>query len=94
MVSAKAGPVFQKTFATRGLAVGDFDNDGAPDLLVTNNGGSYLSSHDPREILGLSTAGKIEEPEIRWAAPSKRVDKFTNLEVNRYIGIVEGKGIS
>ena len=27
-VSAQSGPVFAKTFAARGLAIGDFDNDG------------------------------------------------------------------
>jgi hypothetical protein len=144
-VSANAGPAFQKAFAARGLAVGDYDNDGALDVLVANNGGapillknnaakgnnwlgiklegrtcnrdaigtritwkaggktmrrlknnggSYLSSHDLREILGIGAAAKIDELEIQWAAPSKQIDKFTNLDVNRYIRIVEGKGIS
>jgi enediyne biosynthesis protein E4 len=143
-VSDQAGPVFQKLFAARGLAVGDYDNDGAVDVLLANNGGapvllrnnaakgnnwlglklegitcnrdsigtkitwraagktfhrlknnggSYLSSHDPREVLGLGSATKLDELEIQWAAPSKQVDKFTNLAVNRYIHIVEGKGI-
>ncbi|MFL6354924.1 MAG: CRTAC1 family protein [Bryobacteraceae bacterium] len=143
-VSERAGPVFQKLFAARGLAVGDYNNDGAIDVLVANNGGtpvllrnnaaksnnwlglklegttcnrdsigtkfmwkaggktfrrsknnggSYLSAHDPREVLGLGAAAKLDELEIQWAAPSKRVDRFTNLDVNRYIHIVEGKGI-
>jgi enediyne biosynthesis protein E4 len=143
-VSDQAGPVFQKAFAARGLAVGDYNNDGAVDVLVANNGGapvllrnnaakgnnwlglklegvtcnrdsigtkitwrtggktfrrlknnggSYLSSHDPREFLGLGSASKLDELEIQWAAPSKQVDRFTNLEVNRHIRVVEGKGI-
>ncbi|MGA7412039.1 MAG: FG-GAP-like repeat-containing protein [Bryobacteraceae bacterium] len=143
-VSDQAGPVFQRLYPARGLAVCDYNNDGAPDVLVMNNGGSpvllrnhaakgnnwlgirlegvtsnrdaigtrliwkaggktfrrlknnggsYLSSHDPREILGAGKAQKIDELEIHWAAPSKQVDKFTNLELNRYIRIVEGKGI-
>jgi hypothetical protein len=143
-VSAGAGPVFQKVFTARGLAVGDFDNDGAVDVLVANNGGppvllknnaakgnnwlgiwlegvtcnrdalgtriiwkaggktmhrmkngggSYLSSHDPREVLGVGSAAKIDELEIHWAAPSQRVDKFTNVQLNRYIRLVEGQGI-
>src|SRR6266851_6301247 len=33
-VSDQAGPAFQKYFAARGLAVGDFDNDGALDVLI------------------------------------------------------------
>jgi hypothetical protein len=143
-VSDKAGPAFKKPLASRGLAIGDFNNDGAIDVIVgnngeppmllknssakgnnwiglklegvtcnrdaigtkivwkaggktfrrlKNNGGSYLSSHDPREVLGVGTAAKIDEIEITWAAPSKRVDRLTNVEVNRYIRVVEGKGI-
>jgi hypothetical protein len=61
---------------------------------MKNSGGSYLSSHDPREVLGCGTATKIEELEIHWPSPSKRIDKLTNLELNRYIRIVEGKGPS
>jgi hypothetical protein len=141
-VSAKSGPVFGKKFSGRGMAVGDFDNDGDLDVLVSNNGeppvllrneggnrnswlglqliatksnpaavgaviswqagglkrsrlktagGSYLSSHDPREILGLGAATKIEYVEIRW--PSGRVDKLVNLPINRYVRVVEGEGV-
>ncbi len=144
-VSDQAGPVFQKPFAARGLAVGDYNNDGAIDVLVCNNGGppvllknnaaqgnnwlglklegvtcnrdaigakiywtaggkkrfrlknnggSYLSSHDPREVLGIGGAGKIDELEIHWPAPSKQVDKITSVPVNRYVRLVEGKGIA
>jgi len=144
-VSSDAGPVFHRDFAARGLAVGDFDNDGAVDVLVglnggapillrnnaaagnnwlgiklegdkanrdaigakliwtasgktrtrlKNNGGSYLSSHDPREVLGIGSATKIEQLTIQWPGPSTRVDKFTNLEVNRYVHIREGGEIS
>lgn len=140
-VSAQSGSVFSKEFSGRGLAVGDFDNDGALDVLISNNGeaplllrneggnrnnwvglqlvanksnpaavgaiitwqaagvkrsrlktggGSYLSSHDPREILGLGTATKIDSVEIRW--PSGKVDKLSNLPINTYIRVVEGEG--
>jgi hypothetical protein len=61
---------------------------------LKNNGGSYLSSHDPREVLGVGSAPKIEELSIQWPGPSTRVDKFTNLEVNRYLRIREGGEIS
>jgi hypothetical protein len=144
-VSEQGGPAFQKIFNARGLAVGDYDNDGALDVLICvngdapllvknnaakgnnwlgvklegvscnrdavgariywsaggrkrtrlkNSGGSYLSSHDPREVLGIGTAAKIDELEIHWPAPSKQIDKLTNPPVNRYIRIVEGKGIA
>jgi hypothetical protein len=143
-VSESAGPAFQKYFAARGLAVGDYDNDGALDVLIgingtapvllknnaakgnnwlglklegvtcnrdaigarivwkaggkqrerlKANGGSYLSSHDPREVLGIGAAAKIDELEIHWFAPSKRIEKFTDVAPNRYIHVVEGKGI-
>jgi hypothetical protein len=54
-------------------------------------GGSYLSSHDPREILGLGAATKIESVQIRW--PSGTVDTLVNLQINRYLKVVEGRGI-
>jgi hypothetical protein len=41
-VSADAGPAFQKDWPARGLAVGDYDNDGFPDIYVTNFGKNVL----------------------------------------------------
>jgi hypothetical protein len=126
--------------AARGLAVGDYDNDGRLDVLVgvnggapvllhnragadnhwlglklvgtranrdavgaritwsaggvrrsrlRNAGGSYLSSHDPREVLGLGAAKQVEWVEIRWPAPGNQVDRYTNLPVDRYMEIRE-----
>jgi hypothetical protein len=143
-VSAEAGPVFAKMFPARGLAIGDFHNDGrigvlignngAPPVLLRNNttqgnhwlgvklqgtkcnrdaigakitwsvkgvtrsrlknsGGSYLSSHDPREVLGLGAATRADWVEIRWPAPSTRIDRFTALPTDRYVTIMEGKGL-
>jgi hypothetical protein len=143
-VSKEAGPVFAKTFPARGLAIGDFDNDGRVDVVVANNGeaplilrntsgegnhwvgvrlegtkcnrdaigallswsvggvkksrlktsgGSYLASHDPREVIGLGAATKLDWLEIKWPAPSTRVDRIEGVPVDRYIRVVEGKGI-
>jgi hypothetical protein len=143
-VSSLGGPAFEEFFPARGLAVGDYDNDGALDVLIANNGGapvllknqaakgnnwlglklegvtcnrdaigarilwraggklrhrmknnggSYLSSHDPREVLGIGTADQVDELEIHWPPPSRRVEKLTSLAPNRYLRIVEGKGI-
>ena len=142
-VTAEAGPAFQKMYPARGLAVGDYNNDGRLDLLIGNNGeapvllrnnageghhwiglklqgtscnrdavgatitwsygdlvrnrykangGSYLSSHDMREVLGLGSAAKVNYVEIKWPQPSGRVERFTDLPIDRYVTIVEGKG--
>ena len=61
---------------------------------LKNNGGSYLSSHDPRCILGIGSADKIDWLEIKWPQPCGKVERFTNLPIDRYIKIVEGKGIA
>jgi enediyne biosynthesis protein E4 len=51
-------------------------------------GGSYLSSHDPREILGVGAATKIDSIEIKW--PSGQVTKLTNPSLRKYLKVVEG----
>jgi hypothetical protein len=142
-VSATAGPVFQKSYPARGLATGDYNNDGAVDVLIGNcnqapvllrnkaagengwiglhlqgakcnrdaigatitwsadgkirsrlktSGGSYLSSHDPREVLGVGKASKLDWIEVRWPGPSDLRERFTGLELLRYHRLVEGSG--
>ena len=56
-------------------------------------GGSYLSSHDPREVIGLGTAAKLDWLEVKWPAPSARVERIDDVPVDRYVRVVEGKGI-
>jgi hypothetical protein len=142
-VSAQAGPAFARPIAGRGLALGDFDNDGAVDVLVAVNdgppvllrnnagrrnhwlglrlvgrkanidavgavvnyqagglkrrvikagGGSFLSSHDPRMVLGLGDVSKVDWLEVRWPKPGGGVERFENIPANRYVTIVEGQG--
>lgn len=144
-VSSQAGPAFSRQFPARGMALGDYDNDGRCDILVANNGeaplllrnntgkeqhwlgvklvgvqsnrdgigarltwpsgaakrtrlktfgGSYLSSHDPREILGLGAATKLDWLEVQWPGPKGKTERFTDVAADRYITITEGKGIS
>jgi enediyne biosynthesis protein E4 len=141
-ISSEAGPVFAKSFASRGLAIGDFDNDGRSDVLVginggaplllknnagkenhwlgiklqgvhcnrdaigarltwsvggvqttrlKNSGGSYLSSHDPREVLGLGSASHLDWVEIKWPPPSRLVQRINNPPIDRYVTIIEGQ---
>jgi hypothetical protein len=54
------------------------------------SGGSYLASHDPREILGLGKAAKVDSVEIKW--PSGKVDKLSGLAINSYVKVIEGEG--
>src|SRR5579885_859488 len=144
-VSAESGPIFSKKLAARGLALGDFNNDGAVDVLVAQNnaapillrnnaglknhwlgvrlvgttansdavgaklsykagelqrhvvkvgGGSFLSSHDPRVVLGLGANRKIDWLEVSWPKTSRRTERFTDLPCDRYVTIVEGQGKS
>jgi hypothetical protein len=139
-VSRDAGPAFAKTYPARGLAAGDFNNDGLLDVLIglnggapvllknqsnpenhwlglklqgvtcnrdaigarirwsvggvvrsrlKNSGGSYLSSHDPREILGLGAAGAIDWVEITWPRPSTKVQRIDHPPTNRYLTVKE-----
>jgi hypothetical protein len=142
-VSAKSGPVFKKDMPARGLAIGDFNNDGRTDVVIANNGkpplvlkntvhndnhwvglrlqgaacnrdavgaiitwsaggikrsklkisgGSYLSAHDPREILGLGRSSGRSRA-VKWSAsptfrltgtsPSSRAKGSTAITPNR-----------
>jgi hypothetical protein len=141
-VSDQSGPIFSQALAARGMALGDFDNDGSVDVLIAINngapvllrnnagkqnhwlgvrlvgkksnpdavgarvtyqagdlkrhqmkvgGGSYLSSHDPRMVLGLGKREKIDWLEVKWPMPGGTTQRFTGLPINRYITIVEGQ---
>lgn len=59
--------------------------------MLKTAGGSFLSSQDPREILG---AGKhqIDWVEVTWPRPSRRVDRISKPKMNRYLTVVEGQG--
>jgi enediyne biosynthesis protein E4 len=142
-VSGIAGPAFQQPFAARGMAIGDYDNDGAVDVLVAVNngapvllknvaavgnhwlgvrligkkanrdaigaevtyqaddlkrrllktaGGSYLSSHDPRMVLGIGSRTQMDWVEVKWPQPSGLVERFTGLGLDRYVTLEEGTG--
>jgi enediyne biosynthesis protein E4 len=141
-VTGESGPAFSRLMSARGLALGDFNNDGAVDVLISCNneppvllknnagrenhwlgvkligkkanidavgavvtyqasdlkrsrlkvgGGSYLSSHDPRLVLGIGQRRKVDWLEIKWPQPSAVIQRLTDLPINRYITIREGE---
>jgi hypothetical protein len=128
VINERAGKAFQTDWPARGLAVGDLDNDGMPDVVIGNTGeaplilrhtganaqnwiglelkrptagivvrwsaggnvrsrlltagGSYLSSHDPRVLLGLGSSKEPDWVEIRRARQQTR--RLPRLPGGRY----------
>ena len=128
---------------SRGAALGDYDNDGDIDILITNShqapdllrndtinqnhwlsfttvgtrsnrsgigtrikvvaagksqirevksGGSYPSHSDMRLHFGLGDSTKADLVEIRW--PSNLVEKFKDVQGDRFLVAKEGEGLS
>lgn len=128
LMNKRAGAAFEKHWPARGLAIGDLDNDGMPDIVVGNTGeqplilhhtgagagnwigldlqprnagtivrwsadgkvrsktvtagGSYLSAHDPRVLLGLGSSKRPDWIEVKW--PREKARLFNSLEGGRY----------
>jgi hypothetical protein len=61
---------------------------------LKTGGGSFLASHDPRMVLGIGSAKKVDSLEIKWPLPSGKIEHFTDLPLNTYITVVEGQGIN
>jgi hypothetical protein len=60
---------------------------GQKQIFDANSGGSYLSSNDPRIVVGLGSARGVRSVEVRW--PSGRVQTLANPPIDRYIRITE-----
>ena len=136
--SLNAGPGLELVEVSRGAALGDYDNDGDVDILVTNSnsratllrndggndnhwlgiglsgvssnrngigarvtvvagertqirevrsGGSYMSAHDLRLLIGTGVHLRVERVEVRW--PSGVVQELKNVQADRYLVIEE-----
>jgi hypothetical protein len=142
-ISEQSGPIFSQPISARGLAIGDFNNDGGVDVLISVNnaapvllrnsvgaqnhwlgiklvgrksnpdavgarityqaqdlkrscmkvgGGSYLSAHDPRIVLGIGKRTGLDWVEVKWPLPGGTTERFTDLPIDRYVTLVEGEG--
>ncbi len=60
---------------------------------LKTGGGSFMSSHDLREVIGIGKATNLDWVEVHWPRPSAVVDRLTDLPLNRYVKVVEGKGV-
>jgi len=138
-VSDCGGQAFQLSEVGRGAAVGDVDNDGDTDVLVTNNNGpaklflnqlgnrnhwlglrlvdksgrdmlgarveivvnkdrvvwrraktdgSYLTANDPRILVGLGSATRVESVKVHW--PDGSVEEWKVLPIDRYMTLTQG----
>ncbi|HEY0006151.1 MAG TPA: CRTAC1 family protein [Pyrinomonadaceae bacterium] len=63
------------------------DSSGRKQTFDNSNAGSYLSSSDPRLLVGLGQAESVREVEVRW--PGKRLQRILNPAVDRYLVIKE-----
>lgn len=133
-ISPQGGSFFTQPALGRGLAVGDLDNDGWSDLVISHSntpvrvlknagsgssshhwsgfhlvgrnnrpiagatltvqagdrtltrfvksGGSYLSTSDPRVLVGLGHAGQKVSVTVKW--PWGETQRWSDLEVDRY----------
>ncbi len=84
-VSNLAGSAFRQDYAARGLAIGDLNNDGYPDVVLTENGGPphILMNNAPKtnHWLGLQLAPKIANPDavgavIKWSVDGKTFSRI------------------
>ena len=63
------------------------DADGRRQTSEVTTAGSYLSSHDPRVLVGLGAAAAVKSVEIRW--PSGQRQTIQNPQIDRYLTVKE-----
>ena len=140
--SRRGGSYFEEKHSARGLAIGDLDNDGRIDVVISNvnhpvtvlrnvadvqknhwlglsltgrksrdlvgtkvvveadgkrftrfivGGGSYLSAHDPRVVVGLGPVDKFDRLTITWSHGQTEEWAGKDLIVDKYWQVSEGE---
>jgi enediyne biosynthesis protein E4 len=141
-ISPRGGPYFSVPALGRGLAIGDLDNDGWPDIVVSHcnrpvtllrnvafesepahwlglelvgrghrpvagatirvetggrqltrfatSGGKYLSTSDPRILVGLGDADRVDRVSVQWPWGELQTWSGGGLAIDRYWRLEEG----
>jgi enediyne biosynthesis protein E4 len=137
--SNRGGAYFKVRHDARGMAMGDLDNDGKPDFVISHlnepvvvlrnivptdnhwlgieaagekfrdvvggkivvkaggetytryvkSGGSYASANDPRYVIGIAGANKVDSVTVHW--PNGKVQEWGDLAIDRYWKLTEGQ---
>lgn len=80
LINSRAGDAFQRDWPARGLAVGDLDNDGMPDIVIGNTGEAPLLLHhtgaNAGNWIGLDLKPRVAGTVIRWSAGGSQRSKL------------------
>jgi hypothetical protein len=71
LINHRAGGAFQKNWPARGLAIGDLDNDGMPDVVIGNTGEAPLvlrhTGADADNWIGLDLGTRVGGAKVVWS---------------------------
>jgi hypothetical protein len=137
--SNRGGSYFKARHDARGLALGDLNDDGKPDVVISHvnepvavlqnnvptdhhwigfalegkkhrdlvggkivvkagaetytrfikSGGSYASANDPRYVVGIAGAARVDSVTVHW--PNGQVQEWKDLSADRYWKLKEGE---
>jgi enediyne biosynthesis protein E4 len=63
---------------------------GVEHSIFHRGGGSYLSSSDPRDLLGLGEAAYADWIQVQWPAAVGKTDRFERVASGKYYSLAPG----